>query len=351
MYSNIDKVPKSKQGIGSLVSETAMVNHIDELLPIKENTSVNKSVVEIDKTIESSYIVECDIHKIEDYKETSNAEIISSFRTSKSEDKQLAYALFSEVSEKTSRLETLTAFNNRYPGNAIALEKTMGFCSAVKEHPSCNQQLVDKAVSAAGNNAAMWFAIAEYYASRNKPERVKYAFRELESAPFYNDSFSELISLYIDSLSGRPNESFTVNVLSAFGVVATQPIFIGNITKLCVEKPETDKDFLHMCLSLGITLEDRGKTMATQQLGMSFQKVAYKLQNNNVALQKLTQRISKKDIDMYLHSSAMNLAFYDQRLYRYWLDSLRNLGEKAASKLIVQEAINLSKNSLYNPCQ
>ncbi|WP_460312105.1 hypothetical protein [Aliiglaciecola aliphaticivorans] len=297
------------------------------------------------------YIVECDLGQITDYAELSNSEVFATFETSPSMDKQLAYAFFSDVSEQNTRLDKLLSFNQTFPGNPLALEQLLGLCTEVKSHQGCNQQLVDQAISAGGDNGGMWFAIANFYASRNATDLVKNSLRQVNTSPLFKESFAEYIRLYTDSLQGRPNENFTQNALSAFAAAASQPSFYNIISRLCTEKPKQDEEFLQLCLSLGETMELQGKTNITQNIGMAYQEVVYELEGNDLALDELALRREQHfENSIVLFNKATNLALFDQRLFRSWLDNLSNLGEQAAANLLVEEAIELSKNRYYKPC-
>lgn len=321
-------------------------------LPLESATKIlnNKETVDDENNDKSDYIVECKLNHITDYENLSNADIIASFETSNSQNKQLAYALYSELTGEESRLDRLLKFNQRFPGNPIALEQMLGLCTEVKDHPSCNQELVQQAISVDGQNAAMWFAIASFYASKDDPEKIKHAFRQIISAPLYQESFADYIELYIDSLQGRPNEDFSTNALSALGVVAAQPSFFNIISKLCTEKPEVDEEFSLLCLSLGETMESRGKTNITQMIGSAYQEYIFELEGNDAAVQELEKKRKQNNVPISLFNQATNLALFDQRLFRSWLNNVRNLGEHEAAQLIVEEAITLSKNPFYQPC-
>ncbi|MBU2878785.1 MULTISPECIES: hypothetical protein [Aliiglaciecola] len=348
------QIQKNDEVTSSLKPEIAFTTS-SNATPLKKNTQqvAEQQIASIESGPEAdpNYIVECDVEQITDYQGMSNGEIFASFDSSLSEHKQLAYALFSDLSEQASRLDKLFSFNQRFPNNSLALEQILGLCTENKGHQGCNQQLVEQAISVGGDNAAMWFAVANFHASRNALDLVKDALRQVNSAPLFEESFADYIGLYIDSLQGRPNENFTRNALSAFGAAATQPSFFNIISKLCTDKPKQDVEFLQLCLSLGQTMEFQGKTNITQNIGMAYQEVIYELEGNDLALKELELRREKHfEHSIFLFHKATNLALFDQRLFRSWLENLRNLGEQAAARLVIEEAIELSKNTFYQPC-
>ncbi|MEP4890276.1 MAG: hypothetical protein ABJV04_09645 [Aliiglaciecola sp.] len=301
--------------------------------------------------VKQDYIVECDLQQVTDYAGLTNSEIFATFASSTSVDKQLAYAFFSDVSEQDTRLDKLLSFNQTFPGNPLALEQLLGLCTEVNSHEGCNQQLVEQAISAGGDNGVIWFAIANFYASRNATELVKNALRQVNTSPLFEESFADYIRLYVDSLQGRPNENFTQNALSAFGAAAAQPSFFNIISKLCTEKPKQDVEYLQICLSLGETMEQQGKTNLTQNIGMAYQEVIYDLEGNDLALNELEiRRTQNFENSAALFRKATNLALFDQRLFRSWLDNLSHLGEQDAASLLVEDAIALSQNPYYKPC-
>jgi hypothetical protein len=278
---------------------------------------------------------------------TAITDYFASLINANSQDEQLWYALFANPTEGSSRLDMLIDYNKRFANDPLAALGILRECATSAADTLCEQSLLDEAIESDPNNGAMWYNLANIYAVRNEDEAAVNAINELIESPFFNDGYIQNIQMFLLALEGSQSNQTGINLMSAIGTAAafTAP---GTVATWC-NKNSTHPIKSQSCLQLGIYLETQSKTLFDQSIGEAIQELIYEAQGNNEAFK---QRLNKREApDRVLTIKAGNLLFYDEKLMSAWLSNFQKSGEAAAFRLLYEEAIVLSKNENYRPCE
>ncbi|OUS26550.1 hypothetical protein A9Q98_10630 [Thalassotalea sp. 42_200_T64] len=207
------------------------------------------------------------------------------------------------------------------------------------------------AISADGNNGAMWLEIVYFHANRNHDEQTIFAIQEPINSPYFNEHYGQNIQRYSKALAGSTFDDFNLNVVAAIGIEAAKSTGFGGLIVWCKQEINRSEK-AHACLQLGIDMKQRGQRFMTQGFGMTIQKMAYQAKDNLESYANVERELKRIMTSSYSeqYQKAFTLMFFDEELLRFWLNNLDDYGEVEAANLLIEEAISRSKNENYLPC-
>ena len=305
---------------------------------------------------EENYIVSCNKDFFDDIYHKDTKERISNFhnyleKSNPPKDK-LAFILLANNTQQTSALDLLHSYLIEHPNNRLASIELIGHCSQNIEHSACNQELFVQAGKVDGNNAALWFQIANFHAASGDKQATLNAINKANKASQFDDYYYQRLSLFMNVSKGTLDLSEPLKAIIGIGILAATPIRITAITKFCTAIDNLTVEEKQACLMLGEQLDKRGKSLLYNAIGIAIQTTIYQSEQND----ELSAQVEARKSDFYnpekikLHNSAGDLMIADEKLFQYWLSNAVNYGEVKAANLLIKEAISLSKNPDYNPC-
>ncbi|KGK00344.1 hypothetical protein [Thalassotalea sp. ND16A] len=303
------------------------------------------------ETQEDEYIVHCDERSLLEDEAVFAARqlFFQSLVNSNQVDKQLDYALFALAPDDRSQLDLLVSFNQRYPNNPTALLESVRLCSTQLDNKHCDQNLIDMAIAADGNNGAMWLEIVYFHANRNNDQQTIFAIQELLKAPYFNEHFGRNVQRYSKALAGSRFNDFNLNTVAAIGIEAAKSIGFSGLFEWCKQGINRSEK-VHACLQLGIDIKERGQRHMTKTFGLAIQRMIYQAEDNLESSAEIDRELNMAGSYSEQHQKAATLMFFDEELLRFWLNNSDDYGETEAANLLIEEAILRSKNENYLPC-
>ncbi|MFC4701286.1 hypothetical protein ACFO4O_14040 [Glaciecola siphonariae] len=269
-------------------------------------------------------------------------------------EQKLAHALFAHWranEDENKRLALLFEFEASYPGNSLVLMDILNLC-AVNNHPQCTQEFIDYAVASDKQNGAMWFNAAMVYAAKQDNEAVLRMIEGLNASNIFNERFGERVLGFVDAMEASEANSFAANVLMGIGIDAARPVNYQSITHWCKTKVNNLQNAA-ACLTLGLNMEKRAKTMINRMIGSAIQGIVYKAEGNNEALARLEQTgNSYRDPSFAVGTNAAhNLFSNDEKRIRQWLKEIDSLGEHESQLMFIEDAIKVSEHMGQEYCE
>ncbi|MBO1255521.1 hypothetical protein J3L16_07480 [Alteromonas sp. 5E99-2] len=294
-------------------------------------------------------IIECDLEdSLEDDGHVDiQQQYLNSLFNSTSQDRLLEYALFAVPPKEQSRFDLLLEYNREFANEPLVLMEILSLCSSAK----CTKNFIDAAIDSDKENGAMWLYAVSFFATSGNDEEVLKAILELGRTSFFNERRGERIKLYAQAVEGLTATDFYSNVINGIGVDAARAIGYSPIFDWC-KAGINDLAKMNACVELGHNLEKRSSTIFSQLAGIALQKIIYKAQGDNKQYRFLENE------NEYLRDSmeseqvfkASLLMFYDEELLRNWLNNLDVMGDLESSKILVEEAILISKSKGSAAC-
>lgn len=329
----------------------------------KENTEVSLLDVNVEPqthpdlssevNTNDDFIISCESSKtyeehLNEFKNNAQNHL-KSFKDSTVKEHKLAYILSNTNAKELSRVESLKKFVDEFPQSKLGNWMLLTACGALESN-RCDDSLELDAITENGDNAALWFNIANLRAKRNDIEGVVGAIQEGLTAPHYNEYWSEQVALVENVLQDTTPLSYIERVIGAMEV-AGGGIWHADVLDFCREHSNR-VDIAEACLGLGEKLAKTSKTIILKIFGLAIQDSFYKAHNNDselVALREQTDKLNEW-LTGKSWAKANKLKLYDENLTRGWIEKVKSEGELAASEYVIEEALRLSRDNNYNPC-
>jgi len=315
---------------------------------------------------ESDYILDCsgdfpnNISE-SDLKKYSDPDYFDdAFKGNKELSSQIAYALstnsvIGKIDEgqidQVDPVVLLGQLVNEQPYKSLVHYFLVSKCNEQSDSPRCDDSVISEAISNDPNNGALWFQIAAKEARKNNLEGLILALEQLISAPNYNEYWAETIEIFDRALQSNGLVKDGPRMIMAIGYAAAVSLGpIQELFKACREHSTNRADIAQLCIDAGQKVSTHAKTILNQALGYSLQEQVFKAINdseNEVKMRKLKisiYRVPKASIRIN------KLLIFDEELGRYWFTQLKLFGERKFFQLAYDEAVRLSSNPDYNPC-
>ncbi len=275
-------------------------------------------------------------------------QFIDLLSSSDNNDDKLYFALFNSLDGDKARYALRDFIENASP-TPIAALSGMALCSS-ENTQRCSTDYLNKIAQQDRNNGAIWFYKAIAHAQLQNHEAVIESINELSNSAYFNERIGEQALLYAQALSASQYNHFNENALAGFTkAISNGPSYLP-ITKWCHSGTE-NREKVIACLSLGKELAKRSHVSITQLVGLTLQKNAYRILQDDDSLTEL-ERL-KSNIKAPANDKAqqiMDMITQDERLMRRWLTLMDEYGEQQTQQLLIEEAKILFEENTLTPC-
>ena len=331
----------------------------------KTSSNQAKTAVARDSIPSSPYIVTCDSFD-EDKNASKELEEMSSeyenylnstkqltepLKYNLDSDSQLVRAFLLDDSNGDKRIEILTNILNSDPDNKLANWDLLNICTAESSN-KCAKELLANARDIHHQNAAVWLTAINTAYNNSDNSMAQVALEQLIAAPIFNDYYSDYLVIAERVFRTVENGELNEEQVAALPQLAVQsiPPIIG-ILEFCKSNTPENDHFSHLCLEAGKRMVFSSKTALSRMVGYAVQKSALTSMNNQTALAALE---IKKEQAAYYNSltwkKASSLLEHDSELYDQWFKNLVEFGENDAAEKLILDAVELSKDNSYRPC-
>ncbi len=321
---------------------------------IKENLNNNLTTSE-------PYIVNCkkrfsNVEHFEKLNQESQAfrkRLIQYLKNSDLESDKLLYALSHFKNKSETNLNLLKQFTEQYPLNQYGQYSFINSCSESPESEQCKKMDNPNLHQVASNNGAIWLSIAIYRMQKMQHQGVIEALQNSLQTPIFDSFYGKHIMLYNEASLASGNSNNSIAKIAAMGdAAATVFPYYGALLAFCKEQDINNTQITELCLNVGEAMTTKGTSLLLNGLGNGIQKSIYQQQGQQQAGKQLDKEKQQLQIhhNNNLFSQTVGLMMYDEILADFWFDAVIQSGELNASKMVVEEAIRLSKNPDYAPC-
>ncbi|MEW6999763.1 hypothetical protein AADZ86_18890 [Colwelliaceae bacterium BS250] len=345
------------QNINLPISDPIIDTDKESVAILRDNILISESKLSaqplLNDVMAKGVIIDCDSEYIIDEKRYFEVQQhFASLANTNLKDKKLEYVMYAKLPPDKTRLDLLIEYDRDYPNTSLALMEALYICTGSNDNENCTKQLVESATASDKENAATWFNAVLFHAERNNDSDVLNAIDGMLKASIFNEKRGERIKLYANALKGSEVNDFSVRVISGIGVEAARSLNISSIIRWCKNGlNETVKS--NSCLLLGNDLQNRGKELISQWIGIALQKLIYKSENNTKRLEELERETEQSGAIIMSNDfqKASSLMFHDEGLLFHWLDNLDLIGEVESANLLIEEATILSHEKGPNICK
>ncbi|MEW6983674.1 hypothetical protein AAD001_13565 [Colwelliaceae bacterium 6471] len=304
---------------------------------------------------DDDYIVDCQIEQSssDNYIKALQANL-PLFKHSSSPELQLLYAQSAGmefVDEPRSKLELLAGFNHNHPKNLLGKVQQLSECMFQNDTQYCDTTFEEQIIALDGNNGATWLQIAAFRFQKSDELGALIALKKIMSSAIYNEYFAEQVQTFTQSMADFSDMELSTRLNFAIGMTTLGGGF-QELTSYCRQATALEADTLELCLSIGKTMQKQGKVLISQLIGVALQEIAYRAMGKLEIAEKLKQQRENYRLGggSELYDKASMLMSFDESLLNHWLEHFKLGGEVVAYDAVVEEAILLSKNEYYEPC-
>lgn len=214
----------------------------------------------------------------------------------------------------------------------------------------CKESRFANIVSENYQEGRFWLMRAEQFAKNKKTTQAIQALNGFLAASNLYDFHGDSLIMSLRAFNQSEIDSFPLRLVASFAVVVSSPRLPANSTlNFCENQSLFRPDILNLCAQVGEKLYKQGKTIADKQLGLTLQINAYNGRDDDMVktLSEEKHRIEKQLAEM---EKVSNLILMDENLGHYLVEQWIKFGELEAYKNTIEEAVRLSKNPQYDPC-
>jgi len=279
---------------------------------------------------------------------------------SKELDSRLVYAMLVSESDPAKSVQLLTELIAINPQNELANWDLLNICTQNFEMKSsgCNQKIMTQVIDSNQQNAPTWLAVMELRHKQNDRAGVIEALQQATTAPNYNEFYSDHLALFQRTLL-KSNMFEKSNILEKSMRMLTSMMYLASnslpsfnaLIEFCKDSKKEKAYVAHNCLEAGKRMSHSAETILTNRMGYGLQKISYKNLNDRESLKKLEKKLSEESFNQTsLWKKANSLLTFDSDLRDVWFQNLLDYGEMKSYEMLIDDAIERSKNNDYNPC-
>jgi len=340
---------QGNENAGLVVKQRTVANDIKPIQAEKTQNDVTISECESpanpDDLLSDKYFDE----KIIDL--TNNTEkLINILEQSIDVDSLIAHALITGSNDIGTLTEKFKVLNNDYPNNLLVSYDLLSSCTTAES--ACERSIIDEGITLDSQNGAVWLLSSLYELNNNNIELATTSLLEAANAPVYEEYWGEHFSVFESALSQAGAGNDLPVQIAAMGYVASAPLPNFNVlVNFCKNTHLNRGDILEACLSMGRQLVNSKSTMLSHFIGFSLQEAVYKKQNNETQISQVSTVRKELLKTIGLSEKANNLAWQSSQRTYDWIQQIKTMGELAATEYIVDEAIKLSADPNFDPCE
>jgi len=358
------KTSGSNENIATLATAKTNVNrHSDVVVrPVsvaQKPATQEVKHTEVEDTPGSKYIAECDeqvdLAKAEKQFETAEIDksienLIPALDDSVYAESQVALALISGNESENTLVDKLKELRKKYPNNTMLSYDLLSLCTSPES--SCKSSVIGEGIALDSQNGAVLLLSAIYELNNNNIERATDFLLEASYAPVYEEYWGEHFSVFESAFSQAGADSDLATKVASLKYSESAPLpNFGPLVRFCENTEETKHNILHACLNMGQRMSNSESTMLTYLIGLSLQESVYKKSNDATQIAQVSKMKEEFDMTLSLSEKATSLIWRNSQRTSDWQFQLKNSGELAATEYIVEEAIRLSADVKFDPCE
>ena len=323
-----------------------------------ENIATPIRVIEDDRgNNPANNIAECQqtgVVPIIDYSETQQEQLKEQLAYNMEQNGSFESRLTSLLSGSTLSLEQqlvqLRELSKEHPENKLASYDFLSFCTT--QANSCDSSEITRSAALDYQNGAVWMLVASYELANSSPERAEAAMLEAAHAPLYNEYWAEHFSIFESAFAqaGLNDDQLKLIGTIGYGALIPLPNFKPLVT-YCENAGPDEADKLDICLILGRRMMESQSTIVGYLIGLSIQEKVQSKYGREGKLPELANLRKEFEILYKQIGKAMDLFWRNQRRLTDWQNKHKAHGEVEAYRFAVGEAIRLSSDPDFDPCE
>ncbi len=276
--------------------------------------------------------------------------LIPLLEESTSLESQIAIALISKSNDINKLSDELKKLKEKNSDDKLLSYDLLSSCTSTTSQ--CDRSLIDNGIALDSDNGAVWLLSALYELNNNNIEQATEYLLKASNSSIYEEYWGEHFSLFELAFSEAGAGNDLPAQLAVMGYVASTPLpNFGVLVKYCKNIESTKTDILNACLSMGERMSNNNATQLSYLLGLSLQESSYKKLQNEVQESNISNKRKKFMNLIGLSNKASDLVWQSSQRTYDWLQQIKDSGEVAATEYIVDEAIRLSSDSSFDPCE
>lgn len=344
---------KKEQNNASQNSSIKKNNVVKTETVIKKKTDNNLKQPQSTDKKPNDYIVDCrniseQLENLYDNVAFSKEYIIEKLSNSPNKSAQIA-SLITNIDDKEKRTANLEKAQLLEPNNKIVNWHIALDCINNKQ---CDANKLAEVLEKDYNNSAIWLNIAITKINGGDMEGAFNALQESTIASEYNDYDGEQLKFFNQAVHEISNTAET-SILGVTVLYASMPtLAFEEIINYCKNNIENRSEILHVCTQIALKMRHQGKSLLSTLIGNKVLTDIYEITGDQEALaeaKKFRERYKKWSESDNREKVGILLAF-DPELNKQYLNLHKQFGEWKAFELVTEEAIRLSKDKNYNPC-
>ncbi len=347
----------------SVVEKTTSNNHSDTMGK-QDNVTKNTKNTQQKNVQDSIKISECDnlakknnldnkkIFDIEEIIDLANdtKKLSLALKQSATMESQIAHALITASDDRKKSVEKLKMLNSEYPDNTLLSYDLLLSCT--DSESLCERSVIDDGVALESHNGAVWLLSALYELNNNNIERATEALLEASSAPVYDEYWGEHFSLFELAFSQTGTGNDLPTQVAAMSYISSAPLpGYGVLVEFCKNTELSRADILDACLRTGERLSNAKGTLITHAIGLALQKAIYRKYSDDAQVSRISNMRKEFDRIRNLSNKANSLVWQSSQRTTYWIQQIKDFGEVGATEYIVDNAIRLSSDPNFDPCE
>lgn len=225
------------------------------------------------------------------------------------------------------------------PRNPLIASQALGLCLEVETCGRPPAELERRLIAADKANALAWVEVARSRLRRDDEPGALAAMREAAAAPEVNEYFSSNVLLFERGLAASTDLAPFERITASIGHAAA--VFSGSflVFKDCLERAKGSAEWRDVCLRLGQQLEQVGRTILSQSIGMNIQAKMYEYGGDTREQRDVEVRQDRFESDWsaLMDITARSAQLRDATVARRYLETFESAGELAAMRYLAAE--------------
>ncbi|MBM7073712.1 hypothetical protein JQC92_17010 [Shewanella sp. 202IG2-18] len=315
------------------------------------NTRLEPAIgVKLSPAVAQQKIRTCDkdfSHYFSEEDEANYEAISDKFKLHPAIESQLAYALTRESKDKNILLEQLSS---EYPHNQLVKYTLLSACLITPDE--CDSVPEAFLTPTQEQNGAIWLMAAMSALHKNNEKLALIYLNEASKAPIYEDYWGQYLALFDIALEQAGMDYDLKRHVAAFGFGAA--LVIPSFTSLMKFCKNTDVDnhlLISQCKNIGKQMTTGKVKLLSAYIGLALQEVAYSKLGEDKLLSEISQIRDKMSTENQQFGLASLQMMTSRKRTHDWMQKLIEIGEVEANHYSINEAIKLSQDPNFDPCE
>lgn len=266
------------------------------------------------------------------------------------ENSKLAYSLMTQSDNTNDLLKKISELKSDFPDNPIITYDFLSLCTM--KGADCNSIEVERSISMHEHNGAISLLSVLYNLRNNNMEKAIDGMINSSNAPVFEEYWEEHLPILENALMLSDDVDILPNQIAATKLMSSIPMpSYSPLVKLCKQSSADSIELQEACLNVGKKLTEAKGTLIGHLIGLALQRSIYEENQNTDEIIELEKRKEKIFDTMMKFDQAMELTLRSSQMTADWLQEIKYSGEGNASIYIVNEALRLSSDPNFNPCE